>query len=276
MLSYQHGYHAGNFADVVKHFTLCQLTSYLTIKEKPLLYLETHSGKGRYDLLDGQATKTMEHKQGVSLLWEHKNHLPSVFDKYIETISLSNKNTALRFYPGSPQFAIQQLRRCDRLIFSELHPREFDSLATLPKLGKKVRFSNEDGLVQLKAALPPLEKRGLIFIDPSYEIKENFRTIPQALSDAYKLFSTGTFCVWYPIIDKHIHEQFVRRLTTISANFLQAEFYLETRPSFGMVGCGMWVINPPFTLSDNLSTGLKYLKTIFNPGQSSFIIKTGE
>ncbi|HAU2042173.1 TPA: 23S rRNA (adenine(2030)-N(6))-methyltransferase RlmJ, partial [Legionella pneumophila] len=199
MLSYQHGYHAGNFADVIKHITLTRLLVYLTHKDKPLFYLETHSGRGIYDLKDKQSLKTEEYKEGINPVWLNRENLPSLFLEYISVIKQINLSATLRYYPGSPYFAISQLRSQDRLYLCELHPTEHNALLKLPHLNKKAHVSHTDGVSMLKALLPPPEKRGVIFVDPSYERKEEYKEIPTAIKNAYSKFSTGVYCVWYPV-----------------------------------------------------------------------------
>jgi 23S rRNA (adenine2030-N6)-methyltransferase len=274
MLSYQHGYHAGNFADVIKHITLTHLLNYLTLKDKPFFYLETHSGKGQYDLRDKQAEKTGEAKQGVQLIWPDKKKLGAGFQNYLEVIKKLNRTDTLRHYPGSPFIAIDALRMQDRAYFCELHPNEYDVLNEMPHFNKKVHLSNTDGIHTMKGLLPPLEKRGLIFIDPSYEIKEEYREIPVAIKNAFARFSTGVYCLWYPVVNKKLTEQLIRRMQDIGANnALRIEFNLTLAPKAGMTGCGLWIINPPYTLADELKSVLDTLRTYFNPGVSSYIIE---
>ncbi|CAM2995306.1 protein involved in catabolism of external DNA [Legionella steigerwaltii] len=274
MLSYQHGYHAGNFADVIKHITLTRLLNYLTHKEKPLFYLETHSGKGLYDLKNKQAEKTQEYKQGIKLIWPERNSLPAVFQDYVQVIEELNPTGALKYYPGSPFLTINKLRMQDRMYFCELHPREFEALNQLHRFNKKVHFSNADGIATMKALLPPPEKRGLIFIDPSFEIKEEYKEIPIALKHAYSRFATGVFCLWYPLVDKKLTDKLHRGMKEIKArNALRIEFSLTSTPMEGMSGCGLWIINPPFTLAEEMKIVLNSLKVYFNPGVSSYIIE---
>lgn len=274
MLSYQHGYHAGNFADVVKHLGLSRLLNYLKIKDKPLFYLETHAGRGIYDLKDRQAEKTGESKQGIQLLWPDKKNLPPVFADYLQCIADLNQGESLRYYPGSPQFAIHALRQQDRLYLCELHPAEFAALDQLPHLQKKVHSSNTDGLASLQALLPPPEKRGLVFIDPSYEVKEDYKRIPQALKKCYSHFANGVYCLWYPVVNRKFCEQLQRGMMDIGAkNILNIEFNLTMAAHEGMTGTGLWVINPPFTFADEMKTICDVLRRYFNPGVSSYIIE---
>ncbi|KTD34123.1 protein involved in catabolism of external DNA [Legionella moravica] len=275
MLSYQHGYHAGNFADVIKHVTLTRLLSYLIKKDKPLLYLETHSGKGQYDLRDKQAEKTGEYKQGVQLIWPDRKQLNPVFKDYFDTIKSMNPKDGLRHYPGSPYIAIQTLRMQDRLYLCELHPAEFEALDQMAHFNKKVHTSNSDGMASMRALLPPPEKRGLIFIDPSFERKEEYKEIPSAIKQAFNKFSTGVYCLWYPVVNRKLTEQLIRGMKEIEANeALRIEFNLTLAPKDGMTGCGLWIINPPFTLAAELKIVLDTLRTYFNPGVSSYIIES--
>lgn len=274
MLSYQHGYHAGNFADVMKHIALTRLLNYLIIKEKPLFYLETHSGKGLYDLKNRQAERTGEYKQGVQLIWPNRKQLPPVFHDYLNMITHLNKTNELRHYPGSPFIAVNQLRKQDRMYFCELHPTEFEALAQLPHLNKKVYCSNTDGIAAMNALLPPPEKRGLIFIDPSFEVKDEYKKIPAAIKQAYERFSTGVFCLWYPVVNRRLVEKLDRGMKAINAkNTLRVEFNLTMAPMDGMSGTGLWLINPPYTFADEIKVVLETLKTYFNPGISSYLIE---
>lgn len=275
MLSYQHGYHAGNFADVVKHISLTRLLAYLTQKDKPLFYLETHSGKGMYHLKDKQAEKTGEYKQGIKLIWDDKKSLPKVFQEYIQAIKQLNETNSLNYYPGSPYVALQGLRQQDRAYFCELHPAEFEALAQMPRFNKKAHISNTDGMAALHALLPPQEKRGLIFIDPSFEIKDEYKQIPLAIKKAFTRFATGVYCLWYPVVNKKLKEQLIRGMQDIKAqNALRVEFNLTLAPKEGMTGCGLWIINPPYTFAADIKIALDTLRTYFNPGISSYIVET--
>ncbi|MGC1182084.1 23S rRNA (adenine(2030)-N(6))-methyltransferase RlmJ [Legionella sp.] len=275
MLSYQHGYHAGNFADVIKHVALTRLLNYLIIKEKSLFFLETHAGKGIYDLKNKQAEKTKEYKQGINFIWPERKMLAPVFHEYLNIIMQLNATEELKYYPGSPFLAINQLRSQDRLYFCELHSTEFAALNQLSTLNKKVHFSNEDGITAMNALLPPPEKRGLIFIDPSFEIKNEYKDIPAAIKRAYIRFSTGVFCLWYPIVNRQLVEKLDRGMNTINAkNSLRIEFNLTMARTTGMSGTGLWVINPPHTFAEEMKAVLDTLRTYFNPGISSYLIET--
>ncbi len=274
MLSYQHGYHAGNFADVIKHIALTRLLNYLTLKDKPLFYLETHAGKGLYDLKNKQAEKTGEYKQGINLIWPDKKKLPPVFKDYLKVISQLNPTQDLRHYPGSPYLAMNHLRSQDRMYFCELHPAEFEALNELPHFNKKVHASNTDGIAAMSALLPPPEKRGLVFIDPSFELKEEYKDIPAAIKQAFARFSSGVFCLWYPVVNRRLVDKLVRNMKDIKIKgALRIEFNLTLAPMDGLSGTGLWVINPPYTFAEEMKSVLDILRTYFNPGVSSYIIE---
>lgn len=277
MLSYQHGYHAGNFADVIKHLTQICILRYMIQKPSPLLYLDTHAGKGMYDLQDKQALKTREMLQGIQLLWPNRKQLPPVFTPYLQLLEQLNQEDTLQHYPGSPWIAIQMLRQTDRLVSCELHPREFQALNQLPKSGKRIMFYPDDGFNYLNALLPPQERRGVIFMDPSYEVKTEYQRTVEALQKAYKRFSTGIYCLWYPILDTKWHMKLVNGLSQIeSHHYLRIEFYQAIAAKEGMTGCGLWIINPPYVLAEEMKSALESLKKIFNPGYSSYILETGQ
>ena len=274
MLSYQHGYHAGNFADVMKHAILMRLLTYLVQKDKPLFYLETHAGKGLYDLHSKQSLKTGEAQQGIESLWLKRAALPSVFSPYIQAIQAINEPKVLRHYPGSPSLALNVLRSQDRIYCCELHPAEYQVLKQLRSRDKKIFFSQSDGMAQMNAMLPPPERRGLVFIDPSYEVKTEYREIPRQIKAAYARFETGVYCLWYPFVDKTHYEQLIRGLKQIGApKVLRAELKLNPSSRAGMSGCGLWIINPPYRLVEEVREILTHLCQCFNPGVSSFLLE---
>lgn len=275
MLSYQHGYHAGNFADVVKHFTLTRILQYLTLKEKPFFYLETHAGKGRYDLRSQEALKTAEFRQGIDALWPHQALLSDLFDPYLQAIRSENPTGELEIYPGSPLLAMHQSRRQDRVFAAELHPAEFQALTALKTSvpGASIQLSQSDGLAQLNALLPPPERRGLVFIDPSYEIKTDYQLIPNKLQGALARFSTGIYCIWYPILSARWHAQMISTFSEMATKHLRVEFCLTDLANQGMVGSGLWIINPPYVLAQELGIALPQLVTFMAQGRASFLIE---
>lgn len=275
MLSYQHGYHAGNFADVVKHFTLVRILLYLCKKEKPIFYLETHAGKGRYDLKSSQSLKTGEASLGIQHLWANQDKLSDLFKPYLEAVRDCNPKGDLRYYPGSPWLAMHHLRSIDRLYCCELHPREHQELQQMKRdaCEKKLHISHCDGLEQLSVLLPPPERRGLIFIDPSYEIKTDYRQVPDYVQAAYRRFNQGVYCIWYPIVEQKWNDQLLKHLANIGARSLKIEFNMMDIKKPGMTGCGLWIINPPFMLAAELKAALPELLKLFNPGMSSYRVE---
>jgi 23S rRNA (adenine2030-N6)-methyltransferase len=268
MLSYQHAYHAGSFADVIKHQILSLTLEYMTQKDSPLFYLETHGGRGMYDLDAVEAQKTQEIQMGILPLWRSRQQCPSIAPGYLELLMRLNSKEDLKYYPGSPSLAIHLLRSKDRLVINELHPQEFRLLKELGKQNKKVYFAQEDGIKQLNALLPPPEKRGLIFIDPAYEVKDEYKLIPKAIEKAYKIFSQGVYILWYPIINDYYHRQLMTNLSRIPASkILKIEFDFLASPDLNMHGCGLWVINPPYLLEPQIKEFLYQFKQLF-PKQS--------
>jgi 23S rRNA (adenine2030-N6)-methyltransferase len=273
MLSYQHCYHAGSFADLVKHILLARTLEYLTQKESPLFYLETHGGRGIYSLTSPEALKTKEADLGIKRLWQHLQTAPEICQAFFKVMQTVNPDLQLSAYPGSPRFAIEQLRHQDRLYIHELHPQEFKHLKTLGKQQKRVFFSQTDGIKNLKSLLPPPEKRGLIFIDPAYEIKEEYQTIPKAIKDAYLRFPAGTYILWYPIIDEDRHKNLLYGMNKIpSEKNLRIEFDLNPKESQGMHGCGLWIINPPFVLEQEARSLLLFLKKHLGSSETQTLI----
>ncbi len=211
--------------------------------------METHAGRGMYDLESDHSKKTGERALGVDLFWEANK--PSLCEHYLDTITLANPDNALRFYPGSPYFAQKQLREIDKIVLCERHPREFIYLQEQFNRDRRITCIESDGIHQLKALLPPKEKRGLVFIDPAFELKTEYKDIPEAVKSAYKRFS-GTYCLWYPIIDNKLHKQWTTRLASISAHHLRIEFKHKKNNTGGMNACGLWILNPPYTLHQEL------------------------
>lgn len=274
MLSYQHIYHAGCFADVIKHLTLCNILSYMTQKEKPIFYLDTHAGRGLYDLEDKEALKNKEYLTGITTLWSERMRLPPAFSAYFDALQHWNPDDLLHYYPGSPALAIYGLRDQDRLFLCERHPGESTYLHEIARRYDRVHCSEEDGYNALVSRVPPPERRGLIMIDPSYEIKTEYRTLPQKLLTAMRLFATGTYCVWYPIVDNKCHAQLLRGFSAIpNTQALRAEFYLNSKPALGMDACGLFIFNPPYILEQQLRTIFESLLNIFSPGRSSYVLQ---
>lgn len=265
MLSYRHSFHAGNHADVVKHIVLTLILIALKQKEKGFFYLDTHSGVGRYSLLSAEAEKTGEYIEGIARLWD-RTDLPEEVALYINALKKINKGK-LRFYAGSPLLAVQQLRPQDRALLTELHPNDFPLLRQEFAKVPNVVTKRENGFQQLKAALPPKEKRGLVLIDPPYELKDDYELVVQAIVEGYKRFATGVYAIWYPVVLRQHTKRIVKGLeATGIRKILQIE--LAVRPDSdqrGMTASGMIVINPPWQLEGQMKKILPYLLEVLVP-----------
>lgn len=265
MLSYRHSFHAGNHADVLKHLVLTLILQALKQKEKGFFYLDTHAGVGRYSLLSAEAEKTGEYSEGIARLWA-RDDLPPEIRLYLDEVKKINKG-ALRFYTGSPLLAVQQLRPQDRALLTELHPNDFPLLRNEFAKTPNVVTKRENGFQQLKSALPPKEKRGLVLIDPPYELKEDYELVVSAIVEGYKRFATGIYAIWYPVVLRQHTKRIVRGLQqTGIRKILQIE--LAVRPDSdqrGMTASGMIVINPPWQLEAQMKQCLPYLTQVLVP-----------
>ena len=199
MLSYRHSFHAGNHADVLKHTVQSLIIEALKEKEKPFLYLDTHAGAGRYQLSGEHAERTGEYLEGIARIWQ-QDDLPAELEPYISVVEHFNRNGQLRYYPGSPLIARQLLREQDSLQMTELHPSDFPLLRAEFQKDSRARVDKADGYQQLKAKLPPVSRRGLILIDPPYEIKTDYQAVVTGIHEGYKRFATGTYALWYPVV----------------------------------------------------------------------------
>ena len=260
MLSYRHAFHAGNFADVLKHLTLIQLIDYLSKKDKGFCYIDTHAGAGSYALHCDYALKNREFDNGIGKLWQ-RTDLPVEIAQYINLIELINQGKQLHYYPGSPVICQKLLRQQDRLILFELHSTEVKLLTNFVKKDARVKVFHQDGLSNALALLPPTERRGLVLIDPSYEIKSDYLQVFKTLEKMYQRFATGTYALWYPVIERQRILQLERNIKNSDMKNIQLfELGLCTDSSqLGMTACGMIVINPPWTLKTQMEQILPYL-----------------
>lgn len=273
MLSYRHSFHAGNHADVLKHIVLMLVIESLQQKDKGFYYLDTHSGVGRYRLFSEEAEKTAEFEEGILRLWG-KTDLPEEVQRYVSQIKKINYGgKELRYYAGSPLIAAQMLRPQDRALLTELHPADFPLLRNNFKEFANVVTKREDGFQQLKATLPPKERRGLVLIDPPYELKEDYDLVVKAIEEGYKRFATGVYAIWYPVVLRQQTKRIVKGLeATGIRKILQIE--LAVRPDSdqrGMTASGMIVINPPWQLESQMKKILPYLtQTLVPEGTGSW------
>ncbi|MGJ8604208.1 MAG: 23S rRNA (adenine(2030)-N(6))-methyltransferase RlmJ [Marivita sp.] len=244
MLSYQHIYHAGNAADVHKHAALALVLDYLTRKDKPLSYLETHAGRGLYDLSAPEAVKTGEAAQGIARL-----HASFAKD-HPYTTALAATPDGL--YPGSPAIARALLRPTDTLHLAELHPQEYAALRQNLR-GPHIQTYNQDGLELAQSLCPPTPRRGVMLVDPSYEIKADYAQIPKWLSALTRKWNVGIVMIWYPILNSGAQAPMVRALQSDHPEALTHEVrFPPARDGHRMVGSGLFVVNPPYGLASDL------------------------
>ena len=283
MFSYRHGFHAGNHADVLKHLVLVQILEHLAEKEKPFSFVDTHAGAGSYSLSSTFALKNAEFETGIGCLWERKD-LPAALNDYLAQVRAVNSDGKLRFYPGSPQIALQMMRPQDRLHFFELHTTEFEVLqAYFSAADKRIAVRAADGFGGLKSTLPPPSRRGLVLIDPSYEDKGDYRSVVDTMRDALLRFSTGIYAVWYPMVQRGESQHLANELQHLigdmagedgkRSDWLHVSLKVAAPPKdgFGLFGSGMFVFNPPWKLEATLREVMPVLaRRLGQEGQGSF------
>jgi 23S rRNA (adenine2030-N6)-methyltransferase len=246
MLSYQHIYHAGNLADVHKHSLLAWTLDYLTRKDKPLTYIETHAGRALYDLDADEARKTGEAVAGIGRArsWFAEGH------PYAQVLDRVVAEDGAQAYPGSPLIASHLLRPTDHIHLAELHPREHAALElAMSPTGAKIHL--RDGFETAFALCPPPVRRGLLLIDPSYEIKTDYTDIFRHIAKLHRAWNVGIIMLWYPILTSDAHVPMLEALTVQHKDALRHEVrFAPARPGHGMIGSGLFVLNPPYGLAD--------------------------
>lgn len=282
MLSYQHSYHAGNHADILKHFVLSYVMEYLNKKEKPYTFFDTHSASGVFDLLDNKSLKTSEAQNGIIKLI-NQNDLPQQLDVYLNVVKDNLKNN---IYFGSPKIEEFFVRQQDTLILSELHPTEFQNLKNnFHKTSKNVQIHNRNGWEMIKALTPPKTKRGAVLIDPSYEQKEDYDIAAKTISFINKKWSNGIILLWYPLLkyrqdeinfmiqsicnnvkENNQNTEIVNLQLCIADKDSHTEVELSENAEVNKIprlyGSGMLVINAPYLLKENTEPVIKYLESI--------------
>jgi 23S rRNA (adenine2030-N6)-methyltransferase len=261
MLSYRHGFHAGNAADVLKHAVFVFVLGHLQRKTGPLLVLDTHAGAGLYDLASAEAAKTGEFRDGIGRLAAGAGDAPELLAGYLALVRARNPQGPLAVYPGSPALALSMKRPQDRLAFYELHPSDHQELAGLAAHWRGVSVERSDGFKGLLAQVPPAGRRGLALIDPSYEIKTDYDKVAAALAKAWRRFATGVYVLWYPVIER---SRIDALLAAVTAAGIRKVYRIELgmapdAPGYGMTASGVLVVNAPFTLPAAAETALPWL-----------------
>jgi 23S rRNA (adenine2030-N6)-methyltransferase len=273
-MNYRHGYHAGNFADVLKHVALCELLRLLTAKDKKLFVLDTHAGAGGYDLAGGLARRTGEAEAGVvRLAAAPRSSVPAAVARYLAAVAAYDRKFGpaggrLRRYPGSPRLVRAALRPGDRFVACEMHPEEALALKREFAGDRAVDVRQADGYKALKALLPPVERRGLVLIDPPFEASDEFERLSRALRQGVRRFATGCYAVWYPIKDDAA-AGFVGDLSSFKP--LVLEMRLEGIEPGRLAACGLAVINPPWRFEEAMREALPWVAAHLGPGVGATI-----
>lgn len=276
MLSYQHEYHAGNFADVHKHLCLRVLFESLLKKDKPFCYIDCHAGAGIYDLESIEARRTAESASGIGKLWKHRAEGgPQALRSYLESVASLNPGSLLRSYPGSPELARQWLRSHDKALLLELHPQA--QLALKKNFSSDARFNvhARDCYEGLAALVPPTIKRGLVLLDPSYEVKDEYRHIAALTVKAHQRWANAIYAIWYPLLPAAGHLDLLAALARsgIHKILLSELTVAQETESRGMYGSGMAIVNAPWQ-TDNLLTALMpSVAGLLAPGQGAAKIR---
>lgn len=270
-MNYRHIYHAGNFADVVKHAVLALVIEHLKAKEKPFRVIDTHAGTGLYDLSGPLAAKTGEWTGGIGRLLgpdlaarEMPKKLAAALEPYLAAVRAANPDGHLRYYPGSPLIARTLMRRIDRLTAVELHPEDHRKLAERFAGDIQVKAIELDGWLALGAFVPPKERRGLVLVDPPYEQSDEFKRLAEHFEKAYRRWPTGVYALWYPVKDIGAAKNFWKRLADSGIpRLLAAELWVRDRTTADRFnGTGLVLCNPPFQLDRTLSPMLEHLAPI--------------
>ncbi len=270
-MNYRHGYHAGNFADVLKHAALCELLRLLTAKDKKLFVLDTHAGAGGYDLAGSQARRTGEAESGIGrLAAAARAGMPPAVTRYLAAVAAYDRKFGPakdrpRRYPGSPRLVRAALRPGDRFIACELHPEEALALKREFAGDRAVEVRQADGYKVLKALLPPVERRGLVLIDPPFEAADEYERLLRALRQGVRRFATGCYAVWYPIKDE-MADAFVRELAALKPLVLTLR--LDGIAPGKLAACGLAVINPPWRFEEAMREALPWIAGQLGPGVS--------
>lgn len=271
-MNYRHAYHAGNFADVLKHTVLLALIEAMQTKPTPFCYIDTHAGSGSYALDGFEAKKTGEHKDGIGRLHPAEK-MPPLLQRWRDSILTGEGNElGLKRYPGSPLQVARLLRPGDSAQLCELHSEEAAKLRTVLHRDPRMHVHQRDGYEALKALLPPKEKRGLVLIDPPYEAQDaEYKLIDQALKSALQRWPSGVYAVWYPIKLRSQVQPFLRGLQRSGAKrVLRAEILLHPDDSpLRLNGAGMVILNAPWNFDDTLRETLRAMASLLSPPDRS-------
>ncbi|MFZ2988647.1 23S rRNA (adenine(2030)-N(6))-methyltransferase RlmJ [Ideonella sp.] len=276
MLAYRHAFHAGNHADVLKHMVLTQVLRYMVDKDKPFRYIDTHAGAGGYLLKGAQAQKKAEYREGINQLWSRPD-LPPLTADYVKLVQQFNLQPGedgqlpvlekgmtppLALYPGSPSIARMIMPRSDQMRLFELHPTDARTLAAHFGGSRSVQVINEDGFGGLKGQVPPTPRRAVVLMDPSYELVADYGKVIATLREAVERFAEGVYMLWYPQVSRIEAANLPKRLMALAPKGWLHVRLTVSQPDergFGLTGSGMFIINPPYTLHQQLAAEMPYL-----------------
>jgi 23S rRNA (adenine2030-N6)-methyltransferase len=270
-MNYRHAYHAGNHGDVLKHAILTRVLTYFTQKPTAFAVLDAHAGIGVYDLLGLEAFKTGEWKDGIAktLSAELPSAAAALLEPYFATVRALNAGGELVHYPGSPEIARQLLRKQDRLLLNELHPQDHETLAARYAAYSNVRVECVDALQSVKAALPFLERRGVLLIDPPYEVTDESERVSRTVSQALRRMAHLCVLIWYPVTAQKFADQLCASLPLKDVkSALRIELLMrKPQENGGMAGSGLVVVNPPWVLFNECQFLLPELAKLLAAGQ---------
>src|ERR1700688_1728011 len=266
VLNYRHAFHAGSFADVFKHAVLCRILHYLRAKPAAFRVIDTHAGAGLYDLAGLEASRGGEWHDGIERLMAAQLASPvaALVAPYLEVVGALNERGRLRVYPGSPALARAWLRPQDRLIACELEPKAGTALRQNLRGDARIKTLEIDGWTALAAYVPPTERRGLVLVDPPFEHDGDFFHLSRGLAAAHRKWATGIYALWYPIKGRSEPDALAKRLRRLGiGKILRAELTVASLSDpTRLNGCGLILVNPPYTLESELSTLLPALADI--------------
>ena len=275
-MNYRHAFHAGNFADVVKHIVLTRILTYLHDKQSAFRVIDTHAGAGLYDLTSSEAERSGEWRSGIARIMQARfsDAAAALVAPYLDIVRAFNPQRELKAYPGSPLIARALLRPQDRLVACEIEPVARKNLIANLRRDEQARVVDLDGWTALSAFVPPNERRGLVLIDPPFEQKDEFATMANGFASAFVKWPQGIYMLWYPVKDRRASDTLAARVAQIvkaahpgEERCLRVEFSVAPQGSeAGLVSAGLLIVNPPWTLAGELKTILHELEKPLGQG----------
>ncbi|HEX5340327.1 MAG TPA: 23S rRNA (adenine(2030)-N(6))-methyltransferase RlmJ [Gammaproteobacteria bacterium] len=271
-MNYRHAFHAGNFADIMKHAVLVSLLQALSRKPKPWCYYDTHAGAGLYDTQAGMAAKTGEAESGIGRLWHAPGQIPEPLVELRRIVAGFNPDMAAgqtpRHYPGSPAIAAALAREHDRMIFAERHPQEAALLKQQLHRDRRVAVHERDGYEMIRALVPPAERRGLVLMDPPFERVDEFEVLAAACIAAQERWPEGVYVLWYPVKEAAAVARFHRQLRQSGmTGVLVTELQVGPVTAANLSASGMVIVNPPWQSDRTIAAMLAFLARILAPEQ---------